>query len=144
MYFELIIDENQEEKVVVYAKEETALVKAIKALANGSKELLMGYKNDDFVPIDLSEVYCFTIEKCKLYAVMEKEKLLLKQRLYQIEELLGADFVKINQSSVANLKKIDRFSASLGGSLIVKFKNGYRDYVSRRQVKAVKERMGIK
>ena len=39
---------------------------------------------------------------------------------------------------------IDRFNASIGETLLVIFKSGYKDYVSRRQIKNVKERMGIK
>ena len=38
---------------------------------------------------------------------------------------------------------IRNFSAKFNGSLQVVFKNGYCEYVSRRQIKAVKERMGI-
>ena len=65
-------------------------------------------------------------------------------RLYQLEELLDASFVKINQSSIVNVKKIERFEASIGGALLVILQNGHRDYVSRRQVKAVKERIGFR
>ena len=56
----------------------------------------------------------------------------------------GSDFVKLNQSCIVNIKKIECFDASLGGALKVTLKNGYRDYVSRRQLKAVKERLGLK
>ena len=59
------------------------------------------------------------------------------------KQMLGEGFVKINQSCIANTKKILRFSASISGALQVTFKNGYRDYVSRRQLKTVKKRMGL-
>ena len=61
-----------------------------------------------------------------------------------IEEMLDESFVKINQSCLGNVKKIARFDASIGGSLMVTFRNAHRDYVSRRQLKTVKERMHIK
>ena len=61
----------------------------------------------------------------------------------ELEEKLPLDFVKINQSCLANIKKIERFSASVGGSLKVIFKNGHTDYVSRRQLRTVKEKLGI-
>lgn len=144
MKFKLILDKNRQEEIVVYAKEKTPLIEEIEALVKSSDEAVIGYTDNEAVNISLNDVYCFTIEKNKLYAVMEKCELLIKERLYQIEERLNSDFIKINQSSIANVKKIDRFKASIGGSLIVIFKNGYRDYVSRRQTKCVKERMGIK
>jgi len=140
--FKLIIDKEHKEEVIVYAKAETQLVNSIKELVL-SETQLVAFKGDEIIKISPNDVYCFTIEKNKLYAVMENEKLQIKKRLYQIEESLGNTFVKINQSSIANIKKIDRFSVSIGGALMVKFKNGYRDFVSRRQVKFVKERMGI-
>jgi len=38
---------------------------------------------------------------------------------------------------------IKKFDVSFGGALTVIFKNGYTDYVSRRQMKIVKERIGF-
>jgi DNA-binding LytR/AlgR family response regulator len=64
--------------------------------------------------------------------------------MYTVEEQLGGRFVKINQSCTVNVDKIERFDVSIGGALRVTLKNGFRDHVSRRQLKAVKERMGIK
>lgn len=144
MKFTLIIDKSREEEVVVYAKEKNDLANKIQELVTRDNDDLIGYKGDELIRILSNDVYCFTIENGKLFAIMENERIQLKQRLYQIEEGVGQDFVKINQSSIANIKKIDRFKASLGGSLVVIFQNGYRDYVSRRQVKTVKERIGVK
>ena len=54
-----------------------------------------------------------------------------------------ASFIKINQSCLANKKKIKKFEYTIGGSLRVVFKNGYIDYIARRELKNVKERMGL-
>ena len=89
-------------------------------------------------------MHCFFIEGKRLYASLDRGNALIKRRLYEIENILDNDFIKINQSTIANVKKIERFSVSFGAALTVHFKNGKRDYVSRRQVKAVKERLGIK
>ena len=37
-----------------------------------------------------------------------------------------------------------KYQKTFSGTLSVVFKNGYTDYVSRRNIKAVKERIGIK
>lgn len=63
--------------------------------------------------------------------------------MYQIEEMNLASFIKINQSCLANKKKIKKFESTIGGSLRVVFKNGYIDYIARRELKNVKERMGL-
>ena len=83
------------------------------------------------------------VENNKVFAITEKENYLIRERLYTIEQALSKDFIKINKSCIANIKKIDRFDASISGTLMVKFKNGYTDYVSRRSVKAVRERLGL-
>ena len=71
------------------------------------------------------------------------EEYLLKERLYSLEEKLPETFVRINQSCLANIKKMDRFDTTISGTLKIQFKNGHMDYVSRRQLKTVKERIGI-
>ena len=48
-----------------------------------------------------------------------------------------------HKKEIANLKKVEKFSAAFSGALQVNFKNGYVDYVSRRNLKNVKERLGI-
>ena len=78
-----------------------------------------------------------------MLALTECDRLQLKMRLYQLEEKFSDRFVKINQSCLVNMDKIARFDASIGGALMVTLKNGYKDYISRRQVKAVKDRVGL-
>ena len=139
----LIITDKHEEEVVIYTRERTKLTDDIKALVGDSVPELMGYKENQAVKLSADEVYCFIVEGNKVYALTDKEKFQLKCRLYQLEEILPDIFVKINQSCLANIRKIGRFDTSVSGTLLVKFKNGYKDYVSRRQMKAVKERFGL-
>ena len=143
MKFRLIIDCEREEEVVVYAHEKTPLVCRIEELAAESEELL-GYSGKSIVKLTPIKVFAFATEDGKVVAFTEKEKLYVNLRLYQLEKMLGSEFVKINQSCLVNVSKIERFEATIGASLMVVLKNGYRDYVSRRQVKFVKERMGFK
>ena len=142
MKFRLFIDCDREEEVVVYAHEKSRLVSSIEKLVSDNAELI-GYNGKTAVKINLSEVYCFVTERNKVYAVTEKERLQMKLRLYQLEEIADENFVKINQSCIANIRTIERFDASVSGTMRVVFKNGYTDYVSRRQMKTVKERLGL-
>ncbi len=138
----VIIDSEREQEVVIYAHERTELINKIEALAVGQTELV-GYSDREAVLISVDEVFCFATEDNKVFAICENDKLRLKERLYKIEESLPADFVRINQSCIANIKKIRRFDTSISGTLRVVFKNGHTDYVSRRQLKQVKERLGL-
>ena len=143
MKCKVFIDKNHEEEVVIYSHQRNSLVEQIESLVNSQEIEITGYKEQETVKLDLSEIFCFICEENKIYALTEKERFKIKLRLYQLEEKLPRNFVKLNQSCIGNVKKIQRFNASFGGSLSVEFKNGYKDYVSRRQLKIVKERFGF-
>lgn len=143
MKCKIIIDKAHDEEVIVYVHEKNALAEKIENIVLSDSRQLLGFDGKNVLVLDNSEVYCFTVEDNKVYALTHSEKLRLKQRLYEIEECVGNDFVKINQSCIINMNKIHKFDASLSGGLSVIMKNGYKDYISRRQLKKVKERMGF-
>lgn len=144
MKCEIIIDPACEEKTVIYARENNRQIENIKKLVEESGTELLGYGDKGIKVLNPADIYCVTVLDGKVYAVCEKENLLLKQRLYEVEAKLRSTFVKINQSCLANLRKVERFDASVSGTLMLRFQNGYTDYVSRRQLKHIKERLGIK
>ena len=145
MKYKTIIDPEQEEIVIIYAHERNSKVEEIERIASRqSSELVAFYDKNNFKLIEPTAVDCFLVEDGKVIALMEKERLLLKQRLYEIEDMLDDSFVRLNQSCIANIKSVERFDLSFTGTLLVIFKNGHKDYVSRRQLKKVKERIGMK
>lgn len=143
MKFTLILDKNREEEVTVYAHERTGLAEQIEQLVTQDGFRLVGYTEGEAVPLTPDDICCFIVEDNRVFALTDGEKLQIKYRLYKIEERLPEGFVKINQSCIANIKKIKRFDASASGALTVIFQNGYKDYVSRRNIKNVKERFGF-
>ena len=137
----VIIDKEKEEQVIIYAHQKTKLVEQIERLA--SEDILIGYRDSEAVRLLFSEVYCFIVEENKVYALTESERFRLKSRLYQLEEVMPPQFVKLHQSCIANMQKMRRFDASMTGALMVTMQNGYTDFVSRRNLKTVKERLGL-
>jgi len=138
-----VIDPAREEELLIYAHARTPLVDELERLAIDTPELI-GYGEQRIVPLSASQIYCVTTEGARVLAHTENEILQLRTRLYLLEEQLGADFIKINQSCLVNKAKIARFETSIGGALRVVLSNGYCDYVSRRQLKTVKERIGFR
>ncbi|MBR5451722.1 MAG: LytTR family transcriptional regulator [Clostridia bacterium] len=143
MKFELIIDPAAEEKVTVVARSRNGIAAKIEALIEQTELDMIGYSGKEGEKISLDDVCFFAAEGDKIFAFLGDKKLHIKSRLYLLEERLPQNFVKINQSCLANIKMITRFDASVSGTLMVFFKNGKSDYVSRRQLKHVKERLGI-
>ncbi|MBQ7641315.1 MAG: LytTR family transcriptional regulator [Acholeplasmatales bacterium] len=137
------IEETEEEKVLIYAKERTKLIDDIESLVISSDIDLTGTYNEEIVKINVNDVVCFISENNKVFALINDKKYQIRQRLYQIEEMNLNAFIKLNQSCLANKNKIKKFESTIGGALKVIFKNGYIDYISRRELKSVKQRMGI-
>lgn len=144
MKLTLHIGTQHEEEVIVYAHKKSELTDSIEQLINGTNEPLIGYENETALPLQTADIHCFTVENDRIFAYTDKKKLLIKSRLYKIEEDLPCYFVKINQSCIVNIAKIARFDTGLTGTLSVSLQNGFCDYVSRRNLKTVKERMGLK
>lgn len=143
MKCELHIDKNTDEKVLIYAHEQNKAVDEIKSFVENQDIELVGYKDGEIEKLNPNKVNCFIIENSKIYAITDDDKYHVKLRLYNLEEMLGESFIKINQSCIANIRKIKKFDSSISGTLSVVFKNGYIDYVSRRNIKSIKERLGL-
>lgn len=138
------IEKDHDEMVIIYAKERTELVNEIENLVLSDNISLTGVYNDEIIKLNPLEVCCFISENNKVFAVIDNKKYQIKQRLYQLEELdFNTYYVKINQSCYANIKKIKKFETTIGGALKVIFQNNYTDYIARRELKNVKERMGL-
>ena len=142
MQCKTVIDRNREEVVLIYAHERTPLVEEIERLVCGDTWELIGYLENQIVKLDAAEIDCFAVEKGCVYAI-GAARYKMRERLYELEAALGSAFVKINQSCIVNVSRIERFEASFAGALLVVTRGGWCDYVSRRQVKTVKERIGI-
>ncbi len=143
MKLTIVINKECEEEVLIYANERTRLIDEIEKLVSGETEEIIGYTDTGAKKINAYDVNCFIVENNRVYALTKDGRYLIKRRLYQLEEKLETDFIKINQSCLANVKAIEKFGATISGSLTVTFKNGYCDYVSRRNLKTVKERLGL-
>ncbi len=143
MKFELIIDKEKEEVVTATVHERSALTDRIEALVMQytGTDKLPAYTEDDWKMLAFSDIECITILDGKTHAIdLHGKRYRVKQRLYELEGLLPACFIRINKSALANENRLERFSASFSGAVDAVFKCGYREYVSRRCFAAIKRR----
>lgn len=143
MKLKTIIDPCHDEEILIYAHQRSPLIDEIEHLVNNESLELIGYKDKTATPLSIGEICCFTAENNKVYAITCRDRYEIKARLYQIEEKLTEHFIKINQSCIANIRQIKKFDATFSGTLQVIFKNDYKEYVSRRNIRKVKERLGL-
>ena len=83
-------------------------VEKIENLIKNDAIQYIGYKDNKSVILDLNQVFGFTVESNKIYAITENDKLQLKSRLYQLENDLPQNFIKINQHMILLLDIIQR------------------------------------
>ena len=142
MKLNVFVDKTQEERIDIYIKEKRQLIEDIENLIS-EENILLCYKNSEIYKVSFSEIILLAVENEKVAVFTEKDKFFIKERLYMAEEKLSSDFIRLNQSAIGNIRKIRKFDCSVSGTLKVTFTNGLTDYVSRRQVKAVRERLGL-
>ncbi|WP_421449098.1 LytTR family DNA-binding domain-containing protein [Streptococcus suis] len=64
-------------------------------------------------------------------------------RLYQVKEDLPANFLQISQSEIIHIKQLDHLKLTANGLVKLVMKNGSVTYSSRRDLKVIKERLGL-
>ena len=144
--FKLVIDPTKEEEIVATVHEPTALTEQIQQMVMEytGTDRIAAYGQEDTVLLKFQQIACITVQDGKTYAIDTKGKQYrLKQRLYELEGLLPASFIRINKSAIANENHIQKFAANFSGAVDVVFQGGYREYVSRRCFAQIKRRYGI-
>lgn len=72
-----------------------------------------------------------------------KNRYLLDKPLYELENMLDMDFVRISKSAIVNINQINHVEASFNGTMELVMKNGVKDYISRSFRKSFRERLGL-
>ena len=145
MKFKLIIDKEKDEEVVATVHGRSPLIDEIEALISKHTDRIPGYTEDDIKMLCVSEIECITVLDGKTYAIDSQNRCYrLKQRLYELESTLPSSFIRINKSTLANEKALDRFAVTYAGSVDAIFRCGYTEYVSRRCFAQIKRRLETK
>lgn len=143
MEFKLIIDPGRPEEVTAAVHARSELTDRIEALVlrySGADKLTV-YARDEVRQLPFSQIECLTVIDGRTWAVDGSgDKYRVKMRLYELESMLPACFIRINRSTLANEKRLERFSASFSGAVDAVFRCGYREYVSRRCFAQIKRR----
>ena len=66
-----------------------------------------------------------------------------KYRLYELEEILSANFLRVSKSLVVNIRKVRSVRSELNGRMIAELLNGEHIVISRSYVKDLKRKLGV-
>ena len=143
MKYELIIDRDAQESVIVTARAPSALTQKIEDLVRNysGTDSILGFREDELRRRQFSDIECITILDRKVMAIdREGKEYRIQERLRDLEQLLPSYFIRINKSTLANEHRIARFDAGFSGSVDAVFRCGYREYVSRRCFAQIRRR----
>ncbi|MGN0623111.1 MAG: LytTR family DNA-binding domain-containing protein, partial [Oscillospiraceae bacterium] len=132
-------------KAVIHTAEITEEVTEVsKKLSSAYGSVLTGFIDGKAQIIEPGSVVRFYCMGQRVFAVTDCGELVVRSRLYDLEEKLsGTHFARISNSEIINLKKTEKFDFSIKGTIHVKMKNGDEVYASRRYVSRLKNILGV-
>ncbi len=146
MQVEIKIDNScTEPKVMIFTAAMTEEVSdIIKKLSDNIPQIISGSKDGKIEVLEQEDLIRIYTSDKKVFAVTSKGTYTLRLRLYEAEERLNSNqFVRISNSEIINLKKVNNFDLSFAGTICVKLLNNDITYVSRRYVNKIKKILGL-
>lgn len=89
------------------------------------------------------EIYMVRVENGDTVIYGKDRSYRSRKRLYELEQQLGKQFMQISKSTLVNLSYMDSVESGFSGTLLLKLKNGCKDYVSRRYLPQFKKYLGL-
>ena len=126
---------------VIYADKMTDEIQKIMESFSRQETPITALQNEDnLVVLQPEEIYMVRVDtilfgKCSKYRS--------RKRLYELEKQLGKQFMQISKSTLVNLSYLDSIEAGFNGTLLLKLKNGCKDYVSRKYLPEFKKYLGL-
>lgn len=129
----------------IHANELTDNVsKAVSILeSDDSSDMIAVKKGSDIAFLEFEEIFMFRVEDKQVKVFTHDNEYLIKKPLYQVEEGLNNDFVRISKTTIINLRKIKRVAPSLRGMMFIELKNGLKDNISRKYLPDFKNALDL-
>lgn len=100
------------------------------------------YKDRSEYFVDVSEILFFETDGEKIYGHTREEAYEVRQKLYELEEILPITFCRISKSTIVNTKQIYSIEKSFSGTSTVNFYQTHKQvHVSRHYYQLLKERL---
>ena len=120
------------------------ITKAMSILESDDTNEILAVKNgSDITLLQFDDVFMLRVENKQVKVYAENNEYLIRKPLYQVEESLSGDFVRISKTTIVNLKKIKRVAPSLKGMMFIELKNGLKDNISRKYLSDFKSALDL-
>ena len=120
------------------------IAKAMSILESEDSNEILAVKNgSDIALLEFNDVFMLRVENKQVKVYTENNEYLIRKPLYQVEETLSGDFVRISKTTIVHLKKIKRVAPSLKGMMFIELKNGLKDNISRKYLPDFKNALDL-
>ena len=134
----------KEEFVEIHVGEITKEISQLSEFLQKKSSVITGTDEYEQIRIiDETDIISIHAEKkwCRIYTGTENYG--CRKRLFEVENMLSEDFMRISKSIIVNLRKIESIEVVFNGMLLLRMKNGTKEYVSRTYLPKMKEYLGL-
>lgn len=136
----------EEDKInIVFRRNETTkIARLLDLVVHGEDLFVVGTNEFGQKSVESRNFMYFIVEDDDVYGVLHNTRLLIRMKLYEIEELLlGKGFIRISKYSLVNIGKIDYIKPALNSKLDLLMKNQEHLEVNRAYLKDFKAALKI-
>lgn len=146
MKIRIEIDEDiTSDEIIIHCKQLTPEILQIQEAISqmtDQKQLLTFFKNDTEYYFPLDEILFFETDTNGICAHTIDDIYLTHYKLYELEEILPGQFMRISKSAILNTKKIYSITKNLSSFSIVQFQNTHKQVsVSRNYYRPLKYKL---
>lgn len=112
-------------------------------LSTGEAPVTALQNEEDIVILQPKDIFMVRVESGDTIIYGAKQQYRSRKRLYELGEQLGKQFMQISKTTLINLSYMDSIEPGFSGTLLLKLKNGNKDYVSRKYLPEFKRYLGL-
>lgn len=136
--------EYKEPFAVIHTDKVTAEIQRAVDMLGTNETPVTAFRNEeDIVVLKPDEIYMVRVEDGDTIIYGAKSRYRSRRRLYELSEQLGSKFMQISKTTLVNLSYMDSIETGFSGTLLLKLKNGNKDYVSRKYLPDFKKYLGL-
>ncbi|MDD3452906.1 MAG: LytTR family DNA-binding domain-containing protein [Bacilli bacterium] len=141
----LIEEDNQivDDEIIIKCNKKNYIINKIENyIKNMNKNNLIFYKNETQYFFDINDILFFETIDNSISAHTINDIYIVKYKLYELENILPINFIRISKSAIVNINHIYAIDKNITSSSLIKFNKSYKQvYVSRLYNKSLKERL---
>lgn len=139
-----VSEQYKEPFAVIYTDKVTDEIQRMLDILGSSEGPVTAFINEeDMVILKPGDIYMVRVENSETVIYGKSRKYRSRKRLYELAGQLGRQFMQISKSTLINLSEMDSIEPGFSGTMLLKLKNGCKEYVSRTYLPEFKKYLGL-